>query len=130
MGDDADRQAVVLLASLGIDAYRRFGAGQDAAVGDLVSHNGALVVQVRKCRDAGRACFEGADAAYLQASRHPSTALGVALVRGRGGRWVVTMTPETMARLLHAARVVRVALRQPDVREETLPIVIDGAGDT
>jgi hypothetical protein len=105
-GDDAERQAVGLLATLGIDAYRLFGAGQAEDVGDLVSRNGALIVQVRNRGDVGRACFDGADAAELQAQRHPTAAIGVALVRRRGGRWVVTMTPETMTWLLHAARVV------------------------
>src|SRR5262245_26584789 len=35
-------------------------------------------------------------------------ALAVALARRRGGRWTVTMTPDTAAWLLHAARVVTV----------------------
>jgi hypothetical protein len=107
-GDDAERQAVELLASLGIDAYRLFGAGQTNDVGDLVSRNGALLVQVRNWQDVGRACFDGADAAQRQALAHPSAAVGVALVRRRGGRWAVTMTPHTMAYLLHAAGIVTV----------------------
>jgi hypothetical protein len=107
-GDDAERQAVELLASLGIEAFRLFGAGQTDDVGDLVSRNGALIVQVRSWQDVGRACFDGADAAERQALVHPTAALGVALVRRRGGRWAFTMTPDTLAWLLHAARIVTV----------------------
>jgi hypothetical protein len=107
-GDDAERQAVELLGLLGIDAYRLFGAGRTDDVADLVSRNGALVVQVRNWRDVGRACFDGADAAELQAEHHPTAALGVALVRRRGGRWAVAMTPDTLVWLLHAARIVTV----------------------
>jgi hypothetical protein len=97
---------------LGIDAYRLFGAGQTDDAGDLVSRNGALIVQVRNWRDVGRA-FDGADAAERQALVHPTAALGVALVRRRGGRWIVTLTPDTLAWLLHAARVVTIVYDAP-----------------
>jgi hypothetical protein len=63
-------------------------------VGDVVSRNGALIVQVRNWRDVGRACLDGADADERHALGHPTAALGVAMVRRRGGRWVVTMTPD------------------------------------
>jgi hypothetical protein len=93
---------------LGIDAYGLFGAGQTDDVGDLVTRNGALVVQVRNWQDVGRACFDGADAAERQALAHPTAAVGVALVRRRRGRWAVTMTSGTLAWLPHAGRVVAV----------------------
>jgi hypothetical protein len=76
-----------------------------------------LVLQVRNWRDVGPACFDGADGAERQALAH-STALGVALVRRRGGRWVITVTPETMAWLLHAARVVTVVPSPRERRRE------------
>jgi hypothetical protein len=109
-GVDLIRDAVriVLQELIEVEATEEIGAGQSDDCGDLVTRNGALVVQVRNWRDVGRACFDGADAAERQALAHPAAALGVALVRRRGGRWAVTMTPDTLAWLLHTARVVTV----------------------
>jgi hypothetical protein len=107
-----------------------FGAGQTDDCGDLVTRNGALVVQVRNWRDVGRACFDGADAAQRQALAHSTAALGVALVRRRGGRWTVTMTPDTLVWLLHAARVViRQELTRTEARHGVPGFVNNGQND-
>jgi hypothetical protein len=108
-GDDFEREAVQLLASLGITAHRLFGAGQDTDVGDLLTTNGAVIFQCKAWRDSERACFDAAAGAARQAVAHPTAAVGVGLVRRRGGRVVATIEPETLAWLLEAAGVVPAA---------------------
>jgi hypothetical protein len=94
-GDDAEREALDVLRSLGLDVRRNYGAGRPDDVADLTVE-GLVAIQVRNHADFGRACVEAA----LDADRQALTAglgYGVGLVRRRGGRWTVTMTPATLA---------------------------------
>jgi hypothetical protein len=94
-GDNAEREAVELMRDLGLDVRRNYGAGRPDDVADLTVA-GLVAIQVRNLGDFGRACAEAA----LDADRQALTAgvaYGVGLARRRGGRWTVTLTPETFA---------------------------------
>ena len=99
-GDRAEREAVELLRSLGLHVRRRYGAGMPNDEADVLIGTVA-VAQIRNLADYGRACHESA----LDAERQAATAgvaYGVGMARRRGGRFVVTMTPETFAAIAHA----------------------------
>jgi hypothetical protein len=98
-GDRAEREAVELLAKLGLSARHRYGAGMRRR-GNLIIGT-AFVAQVRNLADDGGACAESAIDAKRQATT-AGVAYSVGMARRRGGRWVVTMTPDTFAALAYA----------------------------
>jgi hypothetical protein len=100
-GDRAEREAVAMLTELGVDAHRRYGAGVVDDLGDLVLVDGLVVAQVRDWSDFGRACAEAACDAERQAATSGAP-IGIGIVRRRGGRFLITMTPATFAWVAHA----------------------------
>jgi hypothetical protein len=106
-GDKAEREALDLLRDLGLDVHRNDGAGRPDDEADLTIEN-LVAVQVRDRADFGRACAEAALDAERQAFE-AGVAYGVGLVRRRGGRWVVTMTPATFVAICAVLRMTRVA---------------------
>jgi hypothetical protein len=95
-GDDAERQAAVVLGDLlGYPIRRKLGAGRLDDVGDLDGLPNTTV-QVAAWADALRAVREKPVQAELERERAETTFV-VTLVRLRGGVWRVVMTPEQFA---------------------------------
>jgi hypothetical protein len=98
-GDRAEREAAELLTLLlGLPIRRKLGAGRCDDQGDLDGLSG-YVIQVADWQDVARAAREKPPAAERQRCNaqvpHAAT-----LVRFRGGRWRVVLTPEQWARLV------------------------------
>lgn len=101
-GDNAELEVARLLAELtGYPVRRKLGAGRADDAGDLDGIP-RTCVQVKNYADPARAIREALS--DLEAQRCNAGAdFAAALVRRRGGRWGVVMSPEQFAALVVAA---------------------------
>lgn len=113
-GDAAEREAAALLSTLlGLPVRRRLGAGRtNAAGGDVGDLEGipGHVIQVASWKDVSAAALIKPQEAEQQ--RHNANQPHAAtMVRFRGGRWRIVLTPEQWTRLaqLHIALADEVA---------------------
>ncbi len=101
-GDSAEREAAELLTELlGSSCRRQLGAGRSDDVGDI-DGIANCVVQVCDWKDKSAACLQkpvGAEQQRLNAGVEHA----VTMIRFRGGKWRMVMTPEQWSCLyLHA----------------------------
>lgn len=97
-GDSAEREAAELLTELlGTPCRRQLGAGRSDDIGDIDGLTNC-VVQVCDWADKSAACLQkpvGAEQQRLNAGVEHA----VTMVRFRGGKWRMVMTPEQWIRL-------------------------------
>ncbi len=97
-GDSAEREAAELLTELlGTPCRRQLGAGRSDDVGDIDGVTDC-VVQVCDWKDKSAACLQkpvGAEQQRLNAG----VGYAVTMIRFRGGKWRMVMTPEQWTRL-------------------------------
>ena len=101
-GDAAELEAARILANLtGHDVRRALGAGRQDDCGDLygLPH---LTVEVKNYANVSEAVNAGL-ADCVREQENAATAFGAAMIRRRGGRWFVAMTPEQFATLYREA---------------------------
>ena len=95
-GDSAEREAAELLTELlGTLCRRQLGAGRSDDVGDI-DGVADCVVQVCDWKDKSAACLQkpvGAEQQRLNAGVEHA----VTMIRFRGGKWRMVMTPEQWA---------------------------------
>lgn len=95
-GARAELEAAAIIANLtGWPARRKLGAGRADDTGDI---DGVpdTVIQVKHWADVLTAIRTGVDGATEQQHNAGAT-FGAAMVRLRGGRWVICMSPEQWA---------------------------------
>ena len=97
-GDSAEREAAELLIELlGTPCRRQLGAGRSDDVGDIDGVTDC-VVQVCDWKDKSAACLQkpvGAEQQRLNAG----VMHAVTMIRFRGGKWRMVMTPEQWTRM-------------------------------
>ena len=101
-GDTAELEAARILADLtGWPVRRKLGAGRADDTGDLYGVP-QTVVQVKSYADTLRAIREALADLETQRANDGAT-FAAAMIRRRGGGWLVAMTPEHFATLLREA---------------------------
>lgn len=102
-GDRGEREAAAVLSDLLGPVERIYGAGRQGDRGDLaLDPRLSCAVQVAAWDDVRAAAVRKVDEVREQAMRGRCR-YGVAMVRFRGGKWRIVMTPETFAELLREA---------------------------
>jgi hypothetical protein len=97
-GDRAEREAAELLHTLlGYPTRRKLGAGRQDDTGDIDGIPN-LTIQVADWAATARAAVEKPPAASVQAA-NAGTRHAITMVRFRGGKWRVVLTPEQFAEL-------------------------------
>jgi len=97
-GDSAEREAAELLTELlGTPCRRQLGAGRSDDVGDI-DGVANCVVQVCDWKDKSAACLQKPVGAEQQ-RQNAEVKHAVTMVRFRGGKWRMVMTPEQWASL-------------------------------
>lgn len=101
-GDTAELEAARILADLtGWPVRRKLGAGRTDDEGDL---DGVpdTTIEVKNYADITRAVNDGLEDLQREQA-NAGTTFGAAMIRRRGGRWFVAMTPEQFCTLLREA---------------------------
>ena len=97
-GDSAEREAAELLTELlGTPCRRQLGAGRSDDVGDIDGVTDC-VVQVCDWKDKSAACLQKPVGAEQQ-RLNTGVGYAVTMIRFRGGKWRMVMTPEQWTRL-------------------------------
>ena len=101
-GDSAEREAAELLTELlGVPVRRALGAGRQDDVGDLDGVPNC-VIQVANWADTAAAARIKPKEAEIQ-KENAGVDHAVTMVRFRGGKWRMVLTPEQWARLVPKA---------------------------